>query len=276
MIRYWTLLVASALLVAQSATAQPQPTWGNSGSGVVEKRIRCDSLPGRDRFCAAPNDGRVRFVRQHGGNQCVEGSTWRHDTQGIHVRYGCRGEFAYMQRVVSGGWDDGNVQKLCASVSGRENFCPIENRGVRLLKTESNAPCIEGQSWRSTNSGIYVRNGCRAVFEVRSRYPGGDGWGGGGDGWGPTEPLTLRCESIKHRWAACPVDIGGRVQVIRQESRAPCTRDWTWGTLGDEAIWVSDGCRAVFRVDGGRAAVGKSVTSGEGGAPPGIQRKAPK
>ena len=48
----------------------------------------------------------------------------------------------------------------------------------------------------------------------------------------------------------------------------------TWGTIGREAIWVSDGCRAIFEVEGGRPYAGRSNYDGAGLAPPGVSRMA--
>jgi hypothetical protein len=107
---------------------------------------------------------------------------------------------------------------------------------------------------------------------------GNAGWGsGGGGGWGNNNygpPMQIRCQSIGGRWGACPVEINGRVRLVRRESNAPCTRGMTWGTIRNEAIWVSDGCRAIFEVEGGRSVAGRSVSEGAGLAPPGVSRMA--
>ena len=134
-----------------------------------------------------------------------------------------------------------------------------------------------------------MRNGCRAVFLARTGHGGwggggnngwgnGGGWGaGGGGGWGNNNygpPMQIRCQSIGGRWGACPVEIRGRVKLVRRESHAACNRGMTWGTMRNEAIWVSDGCRAVFEVEGGRPYAGRSNTEGVGLAPPGVSRMA--
>jgi hypothetical protein len=86
--------------------------------------------------------------------------------------------------------------------------------------------------------------------------------------------MQIRCQSIGGRWGACPVEINGRVRLARRESNAPCTRGMTWGTIRNEAIWVSDGCRAIFEVEGGRSVAGRSASEGVGLAPPGVSRMA--
>jgi hypothetical protein len=255
--------------------------WAGSGGSAAEQRLRCESVQGREQFCPARNDGSVRLIRSYGSVPCREGSNWRPDRNGIWVREGCRGEFGFYPAggtdTGSGdGWSDEPVEVRCASNDGRENFCAIDNRSVTLRRTESRAPCVQGSTWRYTNAGIYVREGCRGVFSVRPRASGG-GWGGGG-GWesdgGWQANYRVKCQSIGGRWGACPVDIRGPVRLVKQESRATCERGWTWGTIGSEAIWVSEGCRAVFEIQNGRASTsGRKDYDGPGSAPPGITRQ---
>jgi hypothetical protein len=71
----------------------------------------------------------------------------------------------------------------------------------------------------------------------------GGGYGYGGD--------VVRCESSDGRTRECSTN-GGRVVLERQHSNAACIEGRTWG-YGRNGIWVSDGCRADFRIvgDGG-------------------------
>ena len=265
------LFSALATLAGLAAAGAPTPAAAQQW-GASEQRIRCESYGAGEQYCRAPNDGRVRLVRNLGTVYCAEGRNWRSDRNGIVVRDGCRGEFAYMGMPVTGGggWNDhgsGEVEMRCESDDGRESFCAISNRGVRLARTLSRAPCVEGNTWRADARGIYVRSGCRGIFVART---GNDG------GWGNNNamPYQVRCQSIGGRWGACPVEIRGRVKLVRRESHAPCNRGMTWGTIGNEAIWVSDGCRAIFEVQGGRPYAGRSNTEGAGLAPPGVSRMA--
>lgn len=192
--------------------------------------------------------------------------------------------------AMGGGWNDPNnpeeTEGRCESEDGRESFCGATNRGVRIVRTLSRAPCVEGSTWRADSRGVYVRNGCRGVFLART---GQGGWGGGGNngwgnggGWGAggggfntgNAPYQIKCQSIGGRWGACPVEIRGRVKLVRRESHAACNRGMTWGTIRNEAIWVSDGCRAIFEVQGGRPYAGRSNYDGAGLAPPGVTRMA--
>lgn len=261
---------AHAQLGAEANSASPQ--W--YGDGPLNRSIVCESISGRERFCAAPIGGAVRVVRTLSSAPCVQGDGWRWDVRGIYVRNGCRAQFAYrVNDPWGGGWgeDDWNGDRgwreiRCGARPNEENFCPAPNDGrVRLVRQESRYECREGRTWRAERDGIRVRNGCVARFAYREA----DG------GWGtPVQPIEIRCSSRNHRWALCPVDIVGPVQLVKQDSHAQCERDWTWGTYGNEGIWVSDGCRARFRVNGRTST--RMSTEGEGGAPPGVRRAEPR
>lgn len=64
---------------------------------------------------------------------------------------------------------------------------------------------------------------------------------------------TLRCESTDGRWRACSVDTRGGVTLSRQLSQAGCWQGDTWG-YDRNRIWVTNGCRAEFRVGDRRPA----------------------
>lgn len=57
----------------------------------------------------------------------------------------------------------------------------------------------------------------------------------------------IECSSIDRRTTWCEVDTRGGVRLERQLSRAGCWEGDTWG-YSRRGIWVSNGCRAEFRV----------------------------
>jgi hypothetical protein len=59
---------------------------------------------------------------------------------------------------------------------------------------------------------------------------------------------TIRCESDRGHRRECSFDGWGRVELLRQFSRTNCVEGRTWGVAGRHAVWVSDGCRADFRI----------------------------
>jgi hypothetical protein len=269
-------LASLAVWAAAPAAANAQDPWGGRASSL-DQRLVCESRDGREQYCSAQIGGSVRVLRELSRSPCVEGESWRWNARGIYVRNGCRAEFAFRGQ---GDWGSGGgagsryTEIVCAARGSRENFCDAPNDGrVRLVREQGSGQCVEGQSWRADPQGIRVRQGCVGRFGF-FRISGDDGWGGGG-GWGPppVESFEVRCESRSHRWRTCPVDIVGPVQLVKQDSHAACVRGWTWGTISREAIWVSDGCRGRFMVNGRSSQ--RSSAEGAGGAPPGVRRSSP-
>ena len=139
----------------------------------------------------------------------------------------------------------GTKQVTCESRSDRFTECPIpENSRVKLVRTVSDSPCTLGRTYGVERARIWVRTGCRAVFEVTPPAPSGPGTG---------QPTTnsrsylLRCESTRNSTSECPVDPSATVKVATERGTAPCTEGQTWGRLGG-SLFVSRGCRADFEV----------------------------
>ena len=245
----------AALAASAAAPAAAQYYGGNYGySGDI---IRCESNDGRSRECPT-NGGRVVLERQHSRSACIEGRTWGYGRNGIWVSDGCRADF----RVVGGygGYDDryddryyGNQGNgygygygstiRCESNDGRANRCSFNGRGrAQLVRQLSRSACIEGRTWGSDSSSVWVSQGCRGEFTV-SRGNYGNGWGNSGYGYGGQ---VFRCESNDGRTRECAANTRAGVQLVRQLSRSACIQGRTWG-YGRNGIWVSDGCRAEFR-----------------------------
>lgn len=138
-------------------------------------------------------------------------------------------------------WGQGGRRNVrCESQKDRYAYCPTYTTGrVRLQQQLSNAPCRQYESWGTDGdgSGVWVRNGCRAIFTV-------GGGGGGSGGWGG----TITCKSERFRYNRCPVYQGrGRVRLSRQLSDTSCVRGSSWGVDRD-GIWVNNGCAAEFEI----------------------------
>lgn len=128
----------------------------------------------------------------------------------------------------------------CESTDGRTRECPADtSRGIRMVRQISRAACVEGQTWGAGRGGVWVTQGCRADFA--SGHGSSDGVGYGAQ--------VLRCESNDGRRKLCPVDARGGVQLVRQLSRNACVRNQSWG-MNARGVWVSQGCRAEFRIGG--------------------------
>lgn len=139
----------------------------------------------------------------------------------------------------TGQQDSGSVR--CESGDGRTRQCPADTRGgVRLARQLSRAPCIQGDTWGYGRAGIWVTRGCRGEFELGYGDDYGPGYGGA---------RTFRCESRNGRVEHCAVSTRGGVRLVRQLSRGPCVQGSTWG-YDRGGVWVAQGCRAEFEVDG--------------------------
>jgi hypothetical protein len=114
---------------------------------------------------------------------------------------------------------------------------------------------VQGRSWGWDPFRIWVRDGCQAEFEI-----GGGASGGGAGG------REIVCESRSSRVHHCDADTRFGVELVQQLSRADCIRDRSWG-FDRRSIWVSDGCRARFRL--GTSGSGRPPGGGWGGTSPG-------
>lgn len=59
-------------------------------------------------------------------------------------------------------------------------------------------------------------------------------------------PAEVTCESNDQKQVSCEMDTRGAVEITRQLSRTRCEEGQNWG-LTKHSVWVSGGCRAVFR-----------------------------
>lgn len=68
----------------------------------------------------------------------------------------------------------------CESRDYKRQECTLRDRGeVVLVQQISKTACVKGNNWDETRNGVYVTDGCAAVFETR-----GGGGNGGGYGYG--------------------------------------------------------------------------------------------
>jgi hypothetical protein len=133
--------------------------------------VRCESRDYQHEFCAF--NGRVlsaSIVRQISRSPCVLGRTWGWRGNGIWVTEGCEGEFAVRTEYRPGPPPGRPGYVSCESHEYRYNHCPTGPiRGAQLVEQRSQAPCVQGRSWGYDRNGIWVDNGCEAVFRVRQR-----------------------------------------------------------------------------------------------------------
>lgn len=135
--------------------------------------VVCESNDGRRHRCAADTLGQITLGRQLSSSRCIEGRTWGTSSDGIWVDRGCRAEFLIAD---NGGTfrDRGPSQAMrvltCESDGGRRSYCRADNPfGMSMTREISRGRCVINQTWGTDRNGVWVSNGCRAEFAVKTR-----------------------------------------------------------------------------------------------------------
>jgi hypothetical protein len=156
----------------------------------------------------------------------------------------------------------------CESRDGRTERCSTGGGDTQLVRQFSDNACIRNRTWGTDSRGIWVSSGCRAEFRVERGYGYDDDYGYGGNsgynngygnGYGYASDGTFRCESRDNRTTRC--GNGRRAEFVRQLSNSPCIRGQTWGS-DSRGVWVSGGCRALFRTGYGNSGYGNGGYGG--------------
>ncbi len=180
---------------------------------------------------------------------------------------------AMAQQADARRWNGGQYDRTitCSSTGNRTRECRADASGGADLLRVLGGNCGRN-NWGFRTDAVWVRNGCRAEFGVRSAgFGGGGGWQGGNNGgnWGGNnggnnggnwgggggwqggdnnwQTGTIRCESRNNRRQTCRADARGGAQISRVLG-GNCSRG-NWGWSNNE-IWVDRGCRADFLVRG--------------------------
>ena len=148
----------------------------------------------------------------------------------------------------SQGYSNGYAQQRmvrCESTASRRVFCPAATMGrVRLARQLSNRTCIQGRNWTYSARGIYVSQGCRAVFAVGR--PGGYA--------DPNSVVShTHYQDGSGRIIHCQSTASGRNYCGDSHSRysmsgnrdPDCIEGQTWGR-DSRGVWVSGDCDADF------------------------------
>jgi hypothetical protein len=60
-------------------------------------------------------------------------------------------------------------QVTCSSKDGKYMECPLDGGGEIVMKQQlSKTGCVKDKTWGETGDGVYVKGGCRAIFETMS------------------------------------------------------------------------------------------------------------
>lgn len=232
----------------------------------VRKTVTCHSNGHEFQRCNVHQWQGVELIRQSSRTPCVRGDNWGRDGEWLWVSGGCRGEFAEVRpgyapdyrhpdRIQGFVREDDTVS--CHS-NGREfkrcNVGPWDD--AVLVREDSRTRCVRGENWDLDRIAIWVSDGCRGVFaevrrrvqrDYRDRRPARPRPRAVADSW--NRDIRFACASRNQRYQFCTVDVGphGLVEMEKQESRADCVLDQSWG-WNRAGIWVDKGCRAKFVV----------------------------
>jgi hypothetical protein len=130
--------------------------------------ISCESQDYRRNYCGIGGQvTKAWLINQTSSSRCIEGRTWGYDGGGIWVNSGCAGEFGFQR---ARGRSEANRVR-CESRNYERNFCEVRAQISRayLVQQESEARCIEGQTWGARGNGIWVNHGCAGVFAFEGR-----------------------------------------------------------------------------------------------------------
>ena len=219
-------ITAGLLLLLLGA---PVASWAQS--------IFCESQNYQQQYCpAGMRITGARIISQQSNSPCIQGRTWGYDNNGVWVNQGCSGQFA-LQGFRPPGPVYPGAQVACESRNYQQEFCPSDQRvaRARLIEQRSQAPCIQGRTWGFQSDGIWVSQGCSAVFALE-----------GGGGPPPIHGNRISCESRDYQQNFCAAGKWiRRAWVAEQRSQSPCIEGQTWSYRGD-GVWVSQGCSAIF------------------------------
>jgi hypothetical protein len=149
--------------------------WGN-GNNWGDNRITCESNNSQYRECRTNFRGAAQLYRKLSNSSCDEGRDWGTRSGYVWVRNGCRAEFydsngGYDNNNgnYGNGWGNNNYTVTCTSDGSDFKTCYWDHRygSPRLVRQISKKSCISGRTWGYDNRGLWVNNGCRAVFGTR-------------------------------------------------------------------------------------------------------------
>lgn len=161
----------------------------------------------------------------------------------------------------------------CYSDSDRRAYCQVPWRDARLVRQDSQTPCIRGRNWDMDRGGLWVDDGCRGIFQEAGGWGGGrPGWGdnGGRPGWGNDRDRDryppgygrpdggrpgyagnsgqiVSCDSEDNKRVLCRWPVGPGARLVEQNSDAACREGYSYG-FSPQGIWADHGCRAKFDI----------------------------
>ena len=127
----------------------------------------------------------------------------------------------------------------CSSQDNRYHECAVPFRGTAIITQQiSQASCVEGRTWGQRPGVVWVKNGCRARFDMRRDQD----FQGRNNG----DQRTVVCASNRGERRVCDTGVRGPVRLTNQLNNSnACVEGRTWGQSQGQ-VWVTNGCRAQF------------------------------
>jgi hypothetical protein len=208
---------------------------GVSAPAFAGRTVKVESKNMQREYKETSTRGGVHLQRQLSKEACLEGVSWGFDRDGIWVDKGCRAIFEVGESSL-GDVSGGRTVKVESKNMQRKYKETSTRGGVRLQRQLSREACVEGVSWGFDRDGIWVDEGCRAMFVV-----------GGTAAVSSPYARKVKVESRDRKREYKKVSTRGGVRLLRQLSRDACVEGVSWG-FDRDGIWVDEGCRAEFQV----------------------------
>ncbi len=141
--------------------------------------VTCESIKYRNKTCDVFNSGVIlvsQLSEEHsaGRGSCRRGLDWDANSHSIWVDNGCRAEFYVYnanpipaeRNINCESWNYENASCFAPGITRREQVTLV--RQMSYLEGSGRGSCRFGDDWDITINGIFVANGCRAIFLIRS------------------------------------------------------------------------------------------------------------
>lgn len=219
-------------------------------SAKADYDLTCESSSGQTRNCPINNAaGNVYLKTQLSRSGCYEGSTWGHYDNSVWVSNGCRAVF----RVSENNYNS-HGNRYSSNESSSNGKAAATAAAVII-----GAVAVAAATNKNNEHGSYNQN------EYNNRY--GNNYSNYGNSYGSNynnfgnknnnysnnnygyDDRRVTCESQGSNRKRCDVHVGrGNVQISRRLSKSACRfgQDWDYD---NRAIYVWNGCRAVFTIN---------------------------
>ena len=151
----------------------------NRQSQIQKRRLNCKSKRFKPNTCrVAGAIQSLKLRKQKSESACTLGISYGYRGESIWVSQGCEANFeveykpgASVSKPEPWGSRDKKRKVSCSSKRNKRRTCSVDGPidSLRLRKTKSNSPCVEGESYGFAGDRIWVDKGCRAEFEVKYR-----------------------------------------------------------------------------------------------------------